>query len=115
LNDWTFVLCLFQIDAMHRLSRRQLADMLNVLITCSRLKRRTGGRQISASLDTPEGASALTELICNAIDNDSKMVIATEMVGENHCQRPGKWAVDEPVPAIVPVPPAPPSASPKDR
>ena len=96
---------------MHRISRRDLADSINVLITCSRLKRRTGGRQITASLDTHEGAIALTELICNAIDNDSRMVIATEMVD----QRPGKWGVDEPIPARVPVAPLPPSASPKDQ
>ena len=94
---------------MHRISRQDLFSTIYGVIACSRLKRRTGGRQIYASLDTQQGASAVAELICQAIDNDSKMVISTEMVGQTW-PRPGKWGVDEPVPAIVPEPPKPPAS-----
>jgi hypothetical protein len=94
---------------MHRISRSDLLHTIYTVITCSRLKRRTGGRQIHASLDTQEGQAAVTELICNAIDNDSKMVIATEMVGDFYKRR-GKWGVDEPVPAAVPDAPKPPGS-----
>ena len=81
---------------MHRISRPDLAAAINVIITCSRLKRHRSGRQINASLETAEGKAALTQLICDAIDNDSRMVIATEMVG--FPGRPGMWSVDEPDP-----------------
>ena len=92
--------CLCSHIKMHRISRTDLFHTIYTIITCSRRKRRTGGRQIHASLETQEGQSAVTELICNAIDSDSKMVIATEMVGDFH-KHHGKWGVDEPVPAKV--------------
>jgi hypothetical protein len=95
---------------MHRISRTDLYHTIYGVITCSRLKRRSAGRQIHASLETQEGQSAVTHLICDAIDNDSRMVIATEMVGFGHGARHGKWGVDEPVPAKVPEPPKPPNA-----
>jgi len=93
---------------MHRIGRRDLENLIFTTITCSRIKRRTGGRQIHASLDTQEGAAKLAQLICNQIDNDSSMVVVTEMVGEAHQAQRGKWDVDEPAPARVPVPPPPP-------
>lgn len=89
---------------MHRINRIDLYHTIYGVIVCSRLKRRSAGRQIHVSLETQEGASQVTELICNAIDNDSKMVIATEMVGFGHGARHGKWGVDEPTPATVPEP-----------
>ena len=95
---------------MHRISRFDLFSIIYGVIACIRLKRRTGSRQIHASLETQQGASAVAEMICEAIDNDSKMVISTEMVGQTW-PRLGKWGVDEPVPAIVPELPKPPNPS----
>lgn len=93
---------------MHRISRTDLYHSIYGVLVCSRLKRRTGGRQIHASLETQEGKSAVAELICQAIDNDSRMVIQAEMIGFGSASRAGKWGVDEPVPATVPEPPRPP-------
>lgn len=93
---------------MHRISREDLFSTIYVIITCSRLKRRTGGRQVLDSLETQKGQSAVAELICNALDNDSTMVIRTETVGPAHKAQRGKWGIDEPVPATVPPPPPPP-------
>jgi len=91
---------------MHRISRTDLYHTIYGVIACSRLKRRSAGRQIHTSLDTQEGASKVTELICDAIDNDSKMVISTEML-PGTWPHLGKWGIDEPVPAKVPEPPKP--------
>lgn len=96
---------------MHRISRQDLFSTIYGVIACSRLKRRSAGRQVHASLDTQQGAAAVAELICDAIDNDSKMVISAEMVGHTW-PRLGKWGVDEPVPATVPEPPKPPGFGP---
>lgn len=93
---------------MHRLDRDTLFIHILNTIHCSRLKRRCSGPPIGASLESDAGQRALAKLICDQIDNDSTMVIQTEFVGFPH-QRPGKWGVDEPVPATVPEPPKPPS------
>ena len=50
----------------------------------------------------------LAQSICDRLDNQSYMVIVTELIGEPHLARLGKWGVHEPVPATVPVPPPPP-------
>ena len=101
-------------ETMHRLSRLDLQCLIHNIIVCSRLKRHRSGRPILHSLETSEGKAQLTELICDQIDNDSVMVIAAEGVGFGSSYRRGKWGIDEPVPAIVPVAPSPPSVSPKD-
>ena len=56
-----------------------------------------------------EARRELAERICNQIDNDSYMVIVTDMVAmTTPYPRRGKWGVDEPPPAVVPQPPRPP-------
>jgi hypothetical protein len=50
----------------------------------------------------------LARTICDKIDNDSFMVIVTEMIATSTpYPRLGKWGVDEPAPAVVPAPPEP--------
>jgi len=50
----------------------------------------------------------LARTICDKIDNDSYMVIVTEMIATaTPYPRRGKWGVDEPVPAVVPAAPKP--------
>lgn len=40
----------------------------------------------------------LAKLIAAKVDNDSSMVIVTEMLGTLPYDRPGKWGIDEPSP-----------------
>ena len=47
---------------------------------------------------------------CDRIDNNSYMVIVTEIIGQAPYQKLGVWGVDEPLPATVPEPPKPPEA-----
>ena len=90
---------------MHRIDRETLFYRIHNLIQCSRIKRHKS-IPIVQSLETHEGQKKLAKLICEAIDNDSSMVIQTEFLTVE--QRSGKWGVDEPVPATVPEPPKPP-------
>lgn len=49
--------------------------------------------------DGDAGASALTTLICNAIDNESRMVIQADSVDASpYGSKPGKFGVTEPDP-----------------
>lgn len=48
--------------------------------------------------DSDWARNELAKRIAALIDNDSSMVVATELVGEPHHARPGKWGVDEPTP-----------------
>lgn len=91
---------------MHRLDRDTLFISILNTIQCSRLKRHRSGRQIVHSLESHEGQQQLAGLLCERLDNDSTMVIRAEFVTRE--QRPGRWGVDEPVPATVPEPPKPP-------
>jgi hypothetical protein len=94
---------------MQRVSRLDLESLVYVAITCapplikSRLK-----SKLLEERDRARGE--LARLICNQIDNDAYMVIVTELIGEAHHARRGKWGVDEPVPARVPVAPAGPGS-----
>ena len=94
---------------MHRVDRETLYHLIRSVIHGSRLKRHKS-TPITASLETQEGQTRLAELLCQQIDNDSRMVIQTEWVGGNI--RLGRWGEDEPVPATVPVPPKAPTESP---
>jgi hypothetical protein len=61
--------------------------------------------------EAQEARSELARSICDQIDNDSYMVIVTEMISlASPYPRLGKWGVDEPVPATVPQPPLPPAS-----
>lgn len=82
---------------MHRLDRDTLFHLLLNAIRCSRLKRHRSGRPISASLESHEGQEELAKLLCDQLDNDSRMVIQTEWTGGY--TRLGRWGVDEPDPA----------------
>ena len=92
---------------MHRLDHDTLYLRIHNLIQCSRIKRHKH-IPIVHSLESHEGQRELAKLICEAIDNDSTMIIRTDFIGFPH-QRHGKWDVDEPAPAKVPEPPKPPS------
>jgi hypothetical protein len=79
---------------MHRLSRSRLIDIIAVtLATASRLTRAKLASK--RPIEADQGRLELAELIAGQIDNASSMVIVTEMVGEAHVARPGKWDADE--------------------
>ena len=62
--------------------------------------------------EADEGRKALAQSICERIDNDSYMVIVTEMIAKNTpYPRRGSWDVDEPAPARLWQAPPPPSPS----
>ena len=53
--------------------------------------------------EADEARAALARSICDKIDNDSYMVIVSEMIAQTTpYPRRGKWGVDEVVPAVVP-------------
>ena len=86
---------------MHRLPRFRLIDLIAVILATARKETKT--KMASKNpLEADQGRSEMAALICDQIDNGSSMVIVTEMVGEAHVGRRGKWGVDEPVPAVVP-------------
>jgi hypothetical protein len=92
---------------MHRIARKDLEALVYVAITCAPPLIKRGMK--SKLLDERDKARGeLARMICERIDNDSYMVIVTEMIGEAHKRYRGKWGVDEPVPATVPLPPRPP-------
>ena len=94
---------------MHRLPRRDLEDLVFVAITCapSAIKR---GLKSKLLEDRDKARAELARNICDKIDNDSAMVIVTELIAQQEKKVRGKWGVDEPVPATVPVDPPPPSS-----
>lgn len=91
---------------VHRVARKDLDALVVVaLATAPALVRSKLKSKLPHEADWARKELART--ICDRIDNDSYMVIATETVGMEPYRKPGKWGVDEPVPAIVPVPPKP--------
>ena len=92
---------------MHRLPRRDLEALVFVAITTAppAIKR---GLKSKLLTDRDKARKELAQSICDRLDNQSYMVIVTELIGEPHLARLGKWGVHEPVPATVPVPPPPP-------
>jgi hypothetical protein len=91
---------------MHRIARADLEALVYVAITCApdSIKR---GMKSKLLADRDKARGALARSICEKIDNDSYMVIVTELIGEAHQARRGAWGIDEPLPATVPEPPPP--------
>jgi hypothetical protein len=87
-----------------RVSRRDLEALVFVAMATApaAIKRGLKSKLIE---ERDKARDALTRSICDRIDNDSYMVIVTEMVARSTpYPRRGKWGVDEPVPANVPQP-----------
>ena len=95
---------------MHRVSRQSLQSMVVVSLATAPPLVKSKLRS-KRPVEADEARKALAEAICARIDNDSYMVVVTEMIGEAHKAYRGKWDVDEPAPAVVPVPPPPPSSA----
>ena len=89
---------------MHRLPRRDLEALVFVAIATAppAIKR---GLKSKLLEERDKARKALAQSICAKIDNDSFMVIVTELIGQQPYKRLGNWGVDEPMPATVPEPP----------
>ena len=87
---------------MHRVARRDLEALVFVAIATAPplIKRKLKSKLLE---ERDEGRKALAQSICDKIDNDSYMVIVTELIARTTpYPRLGQWGVDEPVPAEVP-------------
>lgn len=85
---------------MHRLSPAELEPLIYGALRAAprSLKQRLLSR------DPREADAAhleLTTLVISRVDNDSTMVVATDMVGPAHLARRGRWGVDEDPPAVI--------------
>ena len=87
---------------MHRVARRDLEALVFVAIaTAPALIKRKLKSRLPHEAD--EARKALAQSICEKIDNDSYMVIVTELiVRTTPYPQLGQWGVDEPTPATVP-------------
>ena len=103
-----FALCSYQELMVSRVPRRDLEALVFVAIaTAPALIKRKLKSKLPHEADEARGE--LARSICDKIDNDSYMVIVTEMIAlSTPYPRRGAWGVDEPVPAVVPVAPRPP-------
>lgn len=92
---------------MHRVARRDLEALVFVaLATAAPLIKRKLKSKLPHEAD--EARRELAQAICDRIDNDSYMVIVTELIARTTpYPRLGKWGRDEPCPAEVPRPPSP--------
>jgi len=80
---------------MHRVTRRDLANMMHVTIATMP---KTIKRQVRDVVPHEVAAKEFIERLCDLLDNSNMMVIRTESVGFNASQRPGVWGEDEPSP-----------------
>ncbi len=90
-----------------RVSRSDLEALVHVALATAPLLIK---RKLKSRLphEADEARAALAKSICDKIDNDSFMVIVTEMIAQTTpYPRRGKWGVDEMEPAVVPQPPPP--------
>ena len=95
---------------MHRLPRIDLEAIVFVAIATAPLAIKRGLKS-KLLTDRDKARQALTRSICEKLDNDSYMVIVTEMIlRSSPWPHLGKWGIDEPVPATVTQAPAPPEA-----
>ena len=82
---------------MHRPPRAQIENLIAVTLATapplvkSRLRSKL-------TLDTDWARDELARLIAAKFDNDSSMVVVTEMLRLIPYDRPGKWGVDEATP-----------------
>ena len=99
-----FSIC--SIGGMHRIARADLEAIVYVAIACASdsIKRRMKSK---LPHEAQQARSELASSICDKIDNDSYMVIVTELIEQAEKRYRGRWGVDEPVPATVPEPPPP--------
>jgi len=96
---------------MHRLSRQEIETLVAVtLATAPHLVKSKLRSKLTTDKDWARGE--LAKLIAAQFDNDSSMVVVTEMLRAMPYDRPGKWGIDEPVPATVPEPPLGPGVMP---
>lgn len=102
-----FLICSYQEVMVSRVARRDLEALVHVAIaTAPALIKRKLKSKLPHEAD--EARAELARSICEKIDNDSYMVIVTEMVARSTpYPRLGKWGVDEPAPAVVVVAPRP--------
>ena len=93
---------MFAYERMHRVARRDLEALVFVAIaTAPPLIKRKLRSKLPHEAD--EARRELARSICEKIDNDSYMVIVTELIARTTpYPRLGQWGVDEPVPATVP-------------
>ena len=94
---------------MHRVARRDLEALVFVAIATAppAIKR---GLKSKLLQERDKARGELARMICEQIDNDSCMVIVTELISREADRIRGTWGVDEPVPATVQQSPPPPSA-----
>lgn len=79
---------------MHRLSRAQLETMIAVtLATAPKLVQSRLRSKLTTDKDWARGE--LAKLIAAKLDNDSSMVVVTEMLRLLPYDRRGKWGLDE--------------------
>ena len=82
---------------MRRLSRKEIETTIAVaLATAPPLVKSRLRSKLTTDKDWAR--SELAKLIASKVDNDSSMVIVTEMLGTLPYDRPGKWGSDEPAP-----------------
>lgn len=86
---------------MHRITRSALVTDLYLTIKTAPKTVQSKLRS-KLAMDSDEGARMLAQAIAEKIDNQSRMVIATEMVvTDQPCDaRPGKWGEHEPDPCV---------------
>lgn len=82
---------------MHRLTRAEIETLLAVtLATAPPLVKSKLRSKLTTDKDWARGE--LAKLLAAKVDNDSSMVIVTELLGTIPYDRCGKWGVDEPDP-----------------
>lgn len=82
---------------MRRLSRSEIENLIAVALATAPP---TVKSKLRSKLTTHKdwARDELAKLIAAKVDNDSSMVIVTELLGTLPYDRPGKWGVDEPDP-----------------
>lgn len=84
-------------DGMRRLSRSEIETLIAVtLATAPPLVKSKLRSKLTTDKDWARGE--LAKLLAAKLDNESSMVIATDMLRLNPYDRPGRWGVDEPDP-----------------
>ena len=91
---------MFQIVAMHKVDHDELVTLLAVALRTApaHIKQRLRSKlphEVDAACDS------LAKLMAQRVDNQSYMVIATELVPMDHSgKHMGRWGIDEPDPTL---------------
>jgi hypothetical protein len=89
-----YVHSLFHLSGMRRLGRREIETRIAVkLATADKLVEQRLRSKLTTDRDWAR--DALAKSIASQFDNDSSMVITTDVVGQAPYQKPGKWGIDE--------------------